>query len=65
MKGMWAGKAFHIGTFSSGKVLDIRGGQPGQNNDVCQWTFDGQASQQWLIIPSKQTLSTKPPSQHG
>lgn len=44
-KGIWAGKAFHIATFSSGKVLDIRGGQPGQNNDICQWNFDGQASQ--------------------
>jgi hypothetical protein len=53
-KGEWAGKACHIVTFAGDKALDIKGGKPNPNTDICQWKFHGQGNQTWLIIPSEE-----------
>lgn len=51
-KGDWAGRACHIHTFSEGKSLDIKGGKPNANTDICQWKSHGNANQQWLVVPA-------------
>jgi hypothetical protein len=66
-KGEWAGKACHLGTFAQGKALDIKGGKPNQNADICQWKFHGQGNQTWLIIPAdepQKTGQTEHPEEH-
>ena len=51
-KGDWAGKACHINTFSDGKTLDIKGGKPNPNTEICQWKFHGGVNQSWLVVPA-------------
>lgn len=41
-------------TFSNGKALDIKGGKPNENTEVCQWKFHGGANQSWVITPADQ-----------
>ena len=52
-KGEWANKACHIKTFA-GKALDIKGGVPNQNTEICQWNFHGGNNQTWVITPIDQ-----------
>ena len=35
-------------------ALDIKGGKPNPNTEICQWSFHGNANQCWVITPADQ-----------